>query len=122
MVDKENGSSFKRRDELLEMEHEARKWWDESRVFEAEAKDEPAKDGEKFFATFPIPYMNGHLHLDVFTSSANSNSCLESLSIEGKQGGLPNSISLLSLSADALIGIPVQWKPKGSRTFAPLKR
>ncbi|KAJ0501776.1 hypothetical protein HanHA300_Chr11g0404991 [Helianthus annuus] len=44
-----------------------------------------------------------------------------SVSTDGKTGGLPNfSISLRSLSADALIGIPVQWKPKGKRTFAPV--
>jgi leucyl-tRNA synthetase len=63
MEDKENGSSFKRRDELLEIQYEVRKWWDEFRVFEVEANDEPAKYGEKFFGTFPFPYMNGHLHI-----------------------------------------------------------
>ncbi|GKE80125.1 leucine--tRNA ligase, cytoplasmic, partial [Tanacetum coccineum] len=58
-----NGNSFKRRDKLMEIEHEIRNWWDESRVFEAEANDEPAKDGDKFFGYFPFPYMNGHMHL-----------------------------------------------------------
>ncbi|GKA04496.1 leucine--tRNA ligase, cytoplasmic [Tanacetum coccineum] len=55
-------SFFKRRDQLLVMEHQVRKWWEESHVFESEAKDEPS--GEKFFGSFPIPYINGYLHLD----------------------------------------------------------
>ncbi|GJT51256.1 leucine--tRNA ligase, cytoplasmic-like protein [Tanacetum coccineum] len=63
MEDRANGNSFKRRDKLMEIEHEIRNWWDESRVFEAEANDEPAKDGDKFFGYFPFPYMNGHMHL-----------------------------------------------------------
>ncbi|GJR04582.1 leucine--tRNA ligase, cytoplasmic, partial [Tanacetum coccineum] len=55
--------SFIRRDQLLEMEHEVRRWWDESRVFECDAKDQPPKTGEKFFGNFPVPYTNGFLHL-----------------------------------------------------------
>ncbi|KAL9997480.1 putative leucine--tRNA ligase [Helianthus debilis subsp. tardiflorus] len=63
MADTDSGKSFKRRDQLLEMEHEVRKWWDESHVFNAEAHDQPPKEGDKFFGTFPFPYMNGYLHL-----------------------------------------------------------
>ncbi|KAK9069057.1 hypothetical protein SSX86_013173 [Deinandra increscens subsp. villosa] len=59
----DNGRSFKKRDQLLEMEQKVRKWWDESHVFNAEANDQPPKEGEKFFGTFPFPYMNGYLHL-----------------------------------------------------------
>ncbi|KAI3506262.1 hypothetical protein L1887_28619 [Cichorium endivia] len=59
----ESGRSFKRRDQLLEMEHEVRKWWDECHVFNAEANDQPPKEGDKFFGSFPFPYMNGYLHL-----------------------------------------------------------
>ncbi|KVH87486.1 Aminoacyl-tRNA synthetase, class 1a, anticodon-binding [Cynara cardunculus var. scolymus] len=59
----DSGRSFKRRDQLLEMEQEVRKWWDECQVFNAEANDQPPKAGEKFFGTFPFPYMNGYLHL-----------------------------------------------------------
>jgi leucyl-tRNA synthetase len=32
-------------------------------VFEAEARQEKPKEGEKFFGNFPYPYMNGYLHL-----------------------------------------------------------
>ncbi|KAK1426213.1 hypothetical protein QVD17_14882 [Tagetes erecta] len=63
MADTHTGSNFEKRDALLNMEHEVRKWWDESNVFNAEAQDQAPKEGEKFFGTFPFPYMNGHLHL-----------------------------------------------------------
>nr|GFC33515.1 leucine--tRNA ligase, cytoplasmic [Tanacetum cinerariifolium] len=39
------------------------RWWDESRVFECDAKDQAPKAGEKFCGSFPVPYMNGFLHL-----------------------------------------------------------
>ncbi|XP_071736877.1 leucine--tRNA ligase, cytoplasmic-like [Rutidosis leptorrhynchoides] len=63
MAETEIERSFKRRDKLLEMEHEVQKWWDEGRVFEAEASEQFPKEGDKFFGTFPFPYMNGYLHL-----------------------------------------------------------
>ncbi|KAL6500049.1 hypothetical protein OROGR_027959 [Orobanche gracilis] len=59
----ESDRSFKRRDQLLEMEHEVRKWWEESQIFNADATEQPPKEGDKFFGTFPFPYMNGYLHL-----------------------------------------------------------
>ncbi len=41
----------------------------------------------------------------------------------GNLGGNPkSSISLLSLSAQALMGIPVQWRPKGKRHCLPIIR
>lgn len=59
----EGGKSFARRDKLLEIESQARKWWNEGDVFRADAKESPPKPGEKFFGNFPFPYMNGYLHL-----------------------------------------------------------
>ncbi|XP_071736822.1 leucine--tRNA ligase, cytoplasmic-like [Rutidosis leptorrhynchoides] len=63
MGDIDRGRGLKRRDQLLDIEHEVRKWWDEGHVFEAEASEQFPKEGDKFFGTFPIPYMNGYLHL-----------------------------------------------------------
>ncbi|XP_071701876.1 leucine--tRNA ligase, cytoplasmic-like [Rutidosis leptorrhynchoides] len=63
MAETEGGRSTKRRDQLLDMEHEVRKWWDEGRVFDAEASEQFPKEGDKFFGTFPFPYMNGYMHL-----------------------------------------------------------
>ncbi|CAI4231157.1 unnamed protein product [Auanema sp. JU1783] len=46
--------------QLLESEEEVRKLWDEAKVFEEDADD---SNKEKYFVTFPFPYMNGRLHL-----------------------------------------------------------
>ena len=47
----------------------------------------------------------------------------DSSSTSGKTGGLPySSISRFNLFAAAWIGMPVQWKPKGRRTFLPSRR
>lgn len=63
MDDEIGGKSFARRDQLLEIESQVQKWWEEGDVFKADSKAEAPKSGEKFFGTFPMPYMNGHLHL-----------------------------------------------------------
>ncbi|KAF7132898.1 hypothetical protein RHSIM_Rhsim09G0006800 [Rhododendron simsii] len=63
MADEIGGKSFARRDQLLEIESQVQKWWEEGDVFKADSKAEAPKPGEKFFGTFPMPYMNGHLHL-----------------------------------------------------------
>lgn len=48
--------------EYRKMEAEIQQQWRESKIFEVDAPEQP--DGqEKFFATFPYPYMNGKLHL-----------------------------------------------------------
>ncbi|XP_057429690.1 leucine--tRNA ligase, cytoplasmic-like [Lotus japonicus] len=57
------GKSTARRDHLREIEVKVQKWWEDSNVFAAEPGDAPPKPGEKFFGTFPFPYMNGYLHL-----------------------------------------------------------
>lgn len=51
--------------ELLKIEKEVQELWKNERVFEidAPAADSPEAKQEKFFATFPFPYMNGRLHL-----------------------------------------------------------
>lgn len=50
---------FRKRDFLRAMEQPAQKRWDSEKLFQAEIN--PKK--EKYFATFPYPYMNGRLHL-----------------------------------------------------------
>ncbi|KAF6142493.1 hypothetical protein GIB67_039457 [Kingdonia uniflora] len=59
----ESGKSYARRDKLLEIEAKVRTWWEESDIFKAESKITRPEPGEKFFGTFPYPYMNGILHL-----------------------------------------------------------
>ena len=46
-----------------------------------------------------------------------------SASTTGNTGGFPYlAISFLILSADALMGMPVQWNAKGKRVSSPLRR
>eukprot|EP00931_Biecheleriopsis_adriatica_P065640 TRINITY_DN40132_c0_g1_i1.p1 TRINITY_DN40132_c0_g1~~TRINITY_DN40132_c0_g1_i1.p1 ORF type:complete len:1241 (-),score=317.82 TRINITY_DN40132_c0_g1_i1:51-3773(-) len=52
-----------RRDQLLEIEEQVQKLWEEHKVYEEEAPDESIPADKKFFVTFPYPYMNGKLHL-----------------------------------------------------------
>ncbi|CAN1235730.1 Leucine--tRNA ligase, cytoplasmic [Linum perenne] len=59
----DSGRSLKRRDSLLEIEANARRWWDEKDVFRSEPGETLPLPGEKFFGNFPFPYMNGFLHL-----------------------------------------------------------
>jgi leucyl-tRNA synthetase len=50
-----------RRDHLVTIEKEVQQQWEAAKCFEVDA---PADGkGEKFFGTFPYPYMNGVLHL-----------------------------------------------------------
>lgn len=53
--------SRKKLEELLSVEQQMQKLWEDAKVFE---EDAPAKGtGEKYLTTFPYPYMNGRLHL-----------------------------------------------------------
>ncbi|XP_077231857.1 ATP binding/leucine-tRNA ligases/aminoacyl-tRNA ligase [Tasmannia lanceolata] len=59
----ESGRSFARRDQLLKIQAEVQKRWEENDVFKAESRENHPELGEKFFGNFPYPYMNGLLHL-----------------------------------------------------------
>lgn len=49
---------------LQKIEQEVQEKWESSKIFEVDAPSTPKKsDDEKFFVTFPYPYMNGRLHL-----------------------------------------------------------
>uniref|UniRef100_A0A2N9HIE3 RNase H type-1 domain-containing protein n=1 Tax=Fagus sylvatica TaxID=28930 RepID=A0A2N9HIE3_FAGSY len=52
----EGEKSFARRDRLLQIEHDARKWWDEEEdIFRAESFEKTPEPGEKFYGNFPNP-------------------------------------------------------------------
>ena len=57
--------SFARRDMLVKMQQEAQERWDREKLFESDAPNgESSEDAcDKYFVTFPYPYMNGLLHL-----------------------------------------------------------
>ncbi|KAF1332214.1 Leucine-trna ligase, partial [Globisporangium splendens] len=50
---------FARRDHLIAIEHRVREQWDTAKVFESEP--DPSKP--KYLVTFPVPYMNGYMHV-----------------------------------------------------------
>lgn len=58
------GGSTKRLDALRDIENKVQEKWLEGKSFEVEAEPKKSTDEEeKFFVTFPFPYMNGRLHL-----------------------------------------------------------
>ncbi|GLJ54348.1 hypothetical protein SUGI_1166650 [Cryptomeria japonica] len=59
----EGTRSFARRDQLLKIQRDVQRRWEEGEVFKADAGPEPPAEGEKYFGNFPYPYMNGALHL-----------------------------------------------------------
>lgn len=76
-----SGGCFARRDHLLQIEEQVQKLWEEKRPYDVNAPVSPqpqsavvsaegvgcglssASKKNKFFCTFPYPYMNGLLHL-----------------------------------------------------------
>ncbi|XP_065321426.1 leucine--tRNA ligase, cytoplasmic-like isoform X2 [Gordionus sp. m RMFG-2023] len=55
---------------LIKLEKEIQGYWNENKLFEIDAYSKNKKSDEKYFVTFPYPYMNGPLHLGhAFTMS-----------------------------------------------------
>lgn len=59
----ESGGSTVRRDTLVAIEEKVRQLWEDNNVHTCDAGDETGADRQKYFSTFPYPYMNGVLHL-----------------------------------------------------------
>jgi len=62
----DKAGSFARRDRLLEIERAQQAAWETMKLYESDADQVDEKGSsadDKFFATFPYPYMNGVLHL-----------------------------------------------------------
>lgn len=49
--------------EYRKMEREVQELWEDKKIFEENAPGDAESKPEKYFATFPYPYMNGKLHL-----------------------------------------------------------
>ncbi|CAH8473332.1 unnamed protein product [Schistosoma bovis] len=50
-------------DELRKIEGQVQTFWESNKIFEADVPLENSETIEKYFVTFPYPYMNGRLHL-----------------------------------------------------------
>lgn len=61
----EEKGSFVRRDTLVAIEQEVQKQWEENKPYDRDFPDDGSTgtEGEKWFETFPYPYMNGRLHM-----------------------------------------------------------
>ncbi len=59
-MQKESTENWGKRDALVKMEKDAQKIWEDSKIYESEPDDD---NPEKYFVTFPYPYMNGRMHL-----------------------------------------------------------
>ncbi|KAI6647292.1 hypothetical protein LOD99_12289 [Oopsacas minuta] len=57
--------SFAKKDALRKLEQEIQDYWESEKIFEEDAPTDGriGNVDEKYFATFPFPYMNGRLHL-----------------------------------------------------------
>eukprot|EP01047_Picozoa_sp_COSAG01_P079167 COSAG01_NODE_14911_length_1396_cov_1.590594_1_plen_74_part_00 len=53
----ESGPKTARRDSLIQIEREAQALWEETKPYEQDFPDDGTND--KWFQTFPYPYMNG---------------------------------------------------------------
>lgn len=49
--------------DIKHIEDEIQEYWDDLRLYQTISIDQIDESNEKFFATFPYPYMNGRLHL-----------------------------------------------------------
>ena len=54
-----------RRDTLVDLEHKVQAQWEITKPYDADFPDDgtTGTEGEKWFQTFPYPYMNGRLHM-----------------------------------------------------------
>ncbi len=89
--------SFDRRDKLLALEDNAQRFWEETKVFESNR--EPQK--EKYFVTFPFPYMNGKLHLGHAYSMSKAEFMAQFQRLKGRNVMWPFSFHLTGMPIQA---------------------
>ncbi|KAK9875815.1 hypothetical protein WA026_009601 [Henosepilachna vigintioctopunctata] len=75
---------------LQKIEKEVQEQWKIDKIYEEDAPEKPRKSpDEKFFCTFPYPYMNGRLHLGHTFSLAKCEFAVRYQSLKGKKGLFP---------------------------------
>lgn len=71
---------------LQRIEQEAQERWEKERLHEADAPEAPKQSNEeKFFVTFPYPYMNGRLHLGHTFSLSKAEFAVRYQRLKGKR-------------------------------------
>eukprot|EP00397_Hematodinium_sp_SG-2012_P001883 GEMP01001888.1.p1 GENE.GEMP01001888.1~~GEMP01001888.1.p1 ORF type:complete len:1099 (+),score=280.74 GEMP01001888.1:206-3502(+) len=81
MAEKPPEKKFTRRDHMLSIEKWAQELWDQNNAFEVDADSTK----EKYFTTFPYPYMNGKLHIGHAFSFTKSEFSARFRALDGKQ-------------------------------------
>ncbi|XP_005996155.1 leucine--tRNA ligase, cytoplasmic isoform X2 [Latimeria chalumnae] len=77
-------------DFLKKIEKEIQQKWESGKVFEVDVFDPKSMKGkEKYFVTFPYPYMNGRLHLGHTFSLSKCEACADKLKREMELFGYP---------------------------------
>ncbi|KRY38304.1 Leucine--tRNA ligase, cytoplasmic [Trichinella spiralis] len=105
--------------ELLKMEKDVQKVWEEEKIYEMDAPEE--LDKAKFIATFPFPYMNGFLHLGHAFSLTKCEFAVRYQRLRGKNALFPFGLHCTGMpikaSADKLkaeieeFGLPPNFPP-----------
>ncbi|KAG9508813.1 Leucine--tRNA ligase, cytoplasmic, partial [Fragariocoptes setiger] len=116
--------NYAKTQEYREMEKRIQESWKEQRLFEVDAPDDAS--GEKFFATFPYPYMNGKLHLGHSFSLSKVDFAVAYQRLLGKRAVLPFGFHCTGMPikacADKLkreieeFGYPPKFPVDGDRT------
>ena len=78
-----------RRDQLLQIEEDVQQLWEEQKAYEVDAPDDAAASAEKYFVTFPFPYMNGKLHLGHAFSITKAEFAVRFQRLQGKRALFP---------------------------------
>ncbi|CAA7035480.1 unnamed protein product [Microthlaspi erraticum] len=124
MYDELAGVSHKlaRRDIVFSRLKKAITLWEEEQVFKAESRKDSPKPGEKFFSTFPFPYMNGYLHIGHAFSLSKIDFASAYHRLRGANVLLPFGFHCTGMpikaSADKLAPLPGQFKGKKSKVAA----
>ncbi|OLQ04161.1 Leucine--tRNA ligase, cytoplasmic [Symbiodinium microadriaticum] len=83
------GQDWTRRDQLLQIEDKMQQLWEEHKAYEIDAPEDASTSAEKYFVTFPFPYMNGKLHLGHAFSITKAEFAVRFQRLQGKRALFP---------------------------------
>ncbi|CAF2777378.1 unnamed protein product [Rotaria sp. Silwood2] len=89
VINAEERSSTMKRDTIRKIEIDMQKKWTDEKIFEVNAPNKWMDNSQKYFATFPYPYMNGRLHLGHTFSLSKCEACADKLKREMQEYGYP---------------------------------